>query len=422
MTMKLTKSSIDAAKPPSEPGKRLFLWDSALPGFGVLVLPSGVRTFIFQYRTAEGNTRRYTIGKLSDALTCEQARKIAKCKAVDVHTGIDPMSEKTARRNAITINELFDRYLASPTFDRKAATTKPVDRGRIDRHLRPLLGSQIADQLTADAVRQAQTDIAEGKTAGTFKSGLRGLARVRGGKGTASQAVLILRAAYRWAVSEGILKDNPAGTVKVEAAGQRNTIMGGSADYGKLFTALTTMEAEFQIRKPVADAIRLIALTGARRGEVAGLRWGYVDLAVGMISIPPAAHKAGSRTGKARVITLPAEARVILARQPAGEPTDYVFSPAKGTGPIELAHAWQKVRTKAGLPDNLGLHGLRHSLASHLAMDGASSAELMEVLGHRQASTTQRYIHFAEQARSTLADRAAATAMAGLVSVEGNLK
>ncbi len=375
MAIRLTKLVVDSMEPAKEPGKRVRLWDSTLPGFGVVVLPSGVKTFIYQYRTAEGGTRRYTIGRLSDALTCEQARKIAKDKAADVYAGVDPMGVRVARRNAITVNELFDRYLASPTFARKAATTQPVDRGRIDRHLRPLLGNQIADQLTADVVRQAQADIAEGKTAGRFKCGLRGLARVTGGKGTATKAVLILRAAYSWAVSEGILKDNPAGTVKVEAAGQRNTIMEGSADYGKLFLTLTTMEAEFKIRKPVADAIRLIALTGARRGEVAGLRWGYVDLAAGMITIPPAAHKAGSRTGKARVISLPAEARVILARQPAGEATDYVFSPAKGNGPIELAHAWQKVRAKAGLPANLGLHGLRHSLASHLAMDGASSSE-----------------------------------------------
>jgi len=260
MAIRLTKLVVDSTGPAKEPGKRLFLWDSALPGFGLLVMPSGVKTFIFQYRTAEGSTRRYTIGKLSDALTCEQARKIAKDKAVDVHNGFDPTGVKVSRRNAITVNELFDRYLASPTFARKAATTQPVDRGRIDRHLRPLLGSQIADQLTSDSVRQAQADIAEGKTAGTFKCGLRGLARVTGGKGTAAKAVLILRAAYSWAVSEGILKDNPAGTVKVEVAGQRNTIMEGSADYGRLFSTLASMESEFKIRKPVADAIRLIAL------------------------------------------------------------------------------------------------------------------------------------------------------------------
>ncbi|MBK9026748.1 MAG: tyrosine-type recombinase/integrase [Propionivibrio sp.] len=68
------------------------------------------------------------------------------------------------------------------------------------------------------------------------------------------------------------------------------------------------------------------------------------------------------------------------------------------------------------------LHGLRHSLASHLAMDGASSAELMESLGHKQVSTTMRYIHFAEKSKSTLAERAAATALAGLAESLGKPK
>ena len=86
----------------------------------------------------------------------------------------------------------------------------------------------------------------------------------------------------------------------------------------------------------------------------------------------------------------------------------------KGTGTLSLGPAWPAVRTDAKLPPDLGLHGLRHSIGSQLAMAGASNVELMEALGHKQVSTTLRYIHFAEQARSTLAERAASVAMAGL--------
>lgn len=80
------------------------------------------------------------------------------------------------------------------------------------------------------------------------------------------------------------------------------------------------------------------------------------------------------------------------------------------------------VRKEANFPDNLGLHGLRHSLASHLAMAGASAVELMEAMGHKQVSTTQRYIHFAERARTTLAERAASMAMAGMNEANGKQK
>jgi site-specific recombinase XerD len=74
------------------------------------------------------------------------------------------------------------------------------------------------------------------------------------------------------------------------------------------------------------------------------------------------------------------------------------------------------VRIEANLPPTLGLHGLRHSVASHLTMGGAQAAQIMTAMGHRQLSTVLRYIHFAENARQTLAERAAAVALAGMAA------
>ena len=108
----------------------------------------------------------------------------------------------------------------------------------------------------------------------------------------------MLRAAYSWAVSEGILKDNPAASIKVDQPGHRDTIMAGSEDYARLFNTLVQMENELRIRQPVADAIRFIALTGARKGEVVSMTWSYVDQSAGQVSIPPNKHKTGGRTGK----------------------------------------------------------------------------------------------------------------------------
>lgn len=419
MTVNLTKHAVDSAV---GSGKLSFLWDTGVSGFGLAIYPTGLKSFILQYRTAEGRVRRFTIGKLSETLTVDQARKRAKALFHEIGNGIDPMAEKQKRREAITIDQLLTRYVASPAFTQKAKTTRATDIGRIERHLKPLIGGKHADLLTADSIRKIQNDIKEGKTAGRFKTISRGLAKVTGGAGTADKSVLILRAAYSWAISEGILKDNPAASVKVAQPGQRETIMSGSDDYALLFKTLNKMEVERRIRSTVADAIRLIALTGARRGEVVGLIWEYVDLKSGLITLPPKAHKTGSRTGKPRIIGLPAEAQAIIARQADGEPTDYVFRPSKGEGTLNIAKPWVDVRKEANLPANLGLHGLRHSLASHLAMAGASAVELMEAMGHKQVSTTQRYIHFAERARSTLAERGAAMAMAGMNEANGKEK
>lgn len=408
-----TKTDVD--KLPTK-NTQYFAWADDPKGFGVKIFTSGAKSFIFQYRTREGISRRYTIGKLSDTLTVDQARKVAKELYREVLSGNDPMGHKQQRREAITVVQLLDAYVASPTFAAKAETTRITDNGRIERHLKPLLGNEIADRVTGDRIRKAQREIAAGKTAGTFKTDKpRGLAKVKGGAGTADKSVLVLRAAYAWAIAEGMLNENPAAAIKVAQPGQRETILGDVDEYARLFKAIEEMENQLRIRRPVADAIRLIALTGARRSEVTGLLWRYVDLKAGRIVLPAKAHKTGKRTGKPRVIMLPTEAQAIIARQPGGDdPEAFVFQATKGQGPLTLAKPWYAIRKEAKLPENLGMHGLRHSLASHLAMAGASSVELMEALGHKQISTTLRYTHFAEKARSTLADRAAAMAVAGM--------
>lgn len=408
---KLTKTTVDAAQP--EKKKQVFLWDTEVKGFGLKIFPTGVKSFCFQYRTPEGRTRRLTIGKFSDTLTADQARKRAKDYAFEVHAGRDPMGEKKARRNALTVDELLDLYVNSEAFKGNAESTQATDRGRVDRHLRVLLGKEFADKLTDDQIRKAHREIKEGKTAVRVKTKKRGLAKVIGGEGTANKSIVLLGTAYSWAIENGFAKSNPV-KMKFAPSNTRDTILEDAEDYSRLFVALQKMEDEKRIRSAAADAIRFIALTGARRGEATGLQWQWVDLKRGLITLPPRAHKTGRRSGKPRIIALPVEVQAIIARQPQGEPDDLVFRPAKGTGQMSLGPMWPAVRSEAKLPANIGLHGLRHSVGTHLAMSGASAVELMETLGHKQITTTQRYIHFVEHARSTLAERAASVALAGL--------
>jgi integrase len=294
---------------------------------------------------------------------------------------------------APTVGALLDAYLASQSFADKAPSTQATDRGRIERHLKPLLSRKHVHTLTPGDIRRAFAAIRDGQTATDIKTRKRGRARVKGGPGTARMAVELLRAVFSWAIGESMAKSNPCAGIKTGSTGTRDTIMTGTDDYRRLFQTLDKMEQEFRIRGSAADAIRLIALTGGRRGEIAGLLWQHVDLQKGLLTLPPAAHKTGKQTGKPRIIGLPAAAQVIVARQALGDSGDYVFPPAHGRGPIQLSKLWRKVRVEAQLPTGIGLHGLRHSVASHLAMAGAEAAEIMTALGHRQLSTATRYIH-----------------------------
>ena len=184
-----------------------------------------------------------------------------------------------------------------------------------------------------------------------------------------------------------MIERNPAAGVETGSDGEREAVL-EFADYARLFKTLARMETERRLRPAVADAIRIIAMTGARRGEIAGLRWQHVDLKRGVLKLPAKAHKTGHLTGKARIIALPAAAQEIIARQPDGAAENFVFSRSKSDGPVLLAKPWRNIRTEAGLPEGIGLHGLRHSLATSLAFDGAQAAEIMTSLGHRQMSTT----------------------------------
>lgn len=410
--VKINKSIVDLATPKDA---RYYVWDAEIKGFGVTIWPSGIKSYIFDYRTPEGDKKRFTIGKHGN-VTAEQARVKAKELAAGVVTGTnpDPSGNKQVRRQALSVAELLEAYASSGSFAEKTRATQVSDRGRITNHLIPTLGRIVADQLKPEQVRRAFAEIRDGKTAKDSKTGFRGRSIVRGGEGTARMAIRLLRSALNWAAEEGYLTDNAAKNVSLGSDGVRNVILEDQDQYRRLFETLAKMERERRVRSEVADAIRVIALTGARKGEIAELKWSQVDLKRGLLILSAKHHKTGKRTGKGKEIGLPASAQAIIARQKPGESGEYVFPPASGVGPLSLAKPWLAIRAEAELPEGLGIHGLRHSLASMMAVNGAQAAELMTALGHRQLSTTQRYIHWAQDAKAAMIDRYTAGIAAAL--------
>jgi len=413
ITINLITSSVPAAK-------RYYVWDVSPMGFGLSVFPSGLKSFVLQYRTAEGRARRATIGKVG-SLTPDQARQRALEMLDMIRKGVDPLENKAAARSALTVSDLLDAYLASEAFAEKARSTRETDKGRIENHLRPLLGQKIAAKLTTEEVKKARRDIVSGKTARDEKTGWRARSIVRGGEGAARQSMRLFAAVLSSAVKEGLVSHNPARDIDNGGDRCREVVMRDSDDYRRLFETLTRMETDNRLRPAVANIIRLIALTGARRDEIAGLEWREVDLEKRLITIPPERHKTDRRTNAPRVIGLPVRALDILASLSPEAPTDLVFRPVaidesgriyppsrKGApSRINVTNAWRKIRKEPALPGGIGLHGLRHSLASHMAMQGAQAADIMTALGHKKLATAQRYIHYAQDARVAVAERAA---------------
>ena len=212
------------------------------------------------------------------------------------------------------------------------------------------------------------------------------------------------------------MKANPAENVKTGSDGERDTILEDALAYGRLFKTLDRMEAERRIRRPVADAIRVIALTGARRGEVAGMQWQHVDLRAGTVTLPPARHKTGAKTGKPRIIGLACRGaghhrppagrsarRLRLRARPrrgAAQPHEAVErGPRRG----RAARGHRPARAPALARVSHG-DGGRAGRGDH---DGARAPEH----GDRQ-----KYVHAAQDARQRIAEKAAATALAGMAA------
>ena len=175
--------------------------------------------------------------------------------------------------------------------------------GHIDRHIIPLLGSRKVPSVTRRDIEKFQDQIAAGATKVTVKTKKRGKAVVKGGKGTAARCLNTLGAIFAYAVKLGIRDDNPVhGVVRFQGNAVKKFL---SPDEMK---ALGKAIADAEAGHPQAAAIiRLLAMTGARRNEIAHLQWSWVDLHHGVLRLP------NSKTGE-RLIVLGQAARDLIAR------------------------------------------------------------------------------------------------------------
>jgi hypothetical protein len=261
------------------------VWDAAVPGFGARRQNGKAVAYVLKFRTAEGRQRWYTIGRHGAPWTPDTAREEAKRLLGSVAEGTDPATVKQSKRKAATVAELCDLYLADAEAGRlltrcktsKKSSTLISDRGRIARHIKPLLGSLSVASVTREDVDAFMHAVAQGKTAGKTKTAKRGgLAHVRGGRGTASRTVGLLGAIFSYAARHRMRADNPVRGVMRFADGKRQRRL-SEAEYGALGEALRRAEAQ-SIWPAARAAARFLALTGWRTGEALALRWGEIDL------------------------------------------------------------------------------------------------------------------------------------------------
>jgi integrase len=279
----------------------------------------------------------------------------------------------------------------------KKLSTIATDKGRVERHIKPLLGSMKVAAVTREDIEGFMHAVAEGQTAAMTKTGKkRGLANVRGGKGTASRTVGLLGAIFSYAVRHGMRPDNPVRGVIRFADGKRDRRLTDD-EYQMLGTALETA-ANDQIWPAAIAAARFLALTGWRSGEALGLRWAEIDLSRRTATL------ADTKTGRS-VRPLSHAACDVLRCLTRARDDALVFPATRGEGRMAgFPKLWAKIAKLGGLPTSVTPHTLRHSFASLAGDLGYSEPTIAALIGHKGHTITSRYVHSADAVLLAAAD------------------
>ena len=364
--MKLTDTAIARLRPRK---REYTVWDTRAVGLGVRVRPSGGRSYVLLLDIG-GGTKRVSLGPVG-MRSLEEVRRDCHARRANPEPG-----ERAAPARPVP---LFRDFVAGPWkeahFDRYKPSTQRTARYQLAARLLPAFGAKPLDRIGEAGIRRWFERYS------------------RTAPGNANNVLGRLRQILNFAVACGHIERNPAVGIAFNRR-PRSTRFLSTEEVRRLHGVLDAQTREDGRQQ--ADIIRMLLLTGCRRGEIVGLRWSEVR--DGMLALGDA--KTGPRT-----VPLNRQARAVLDRQPrTGSP--FVFpsplDPARPRGP-DLG-LWYRVRRDAGIED-CRLHDLRHTMASHAVMNGVPVPVVSRLLGHADVQMTLRYAHLADRDIEAAAER-----------------
>ena len=343
------------------------VWDSLVAGLGVRVRPTGGRSYVL-LEDAGGRTRRVSLGPVSLKSVAEARRECHARKA-------EPEAARAPRRVAPLFRDFVEGAWKEAHFEGYKPSTRKGVRSVLDRQLLPAFGSKPLDRITLVQVTHWFDRFS------------------RTAPGNANHALDLLRQIMNFAITRSHIDTNPTLAVKRNRR-QALTRFLSREEIARLHRVLDGQTRNSS--REQADIIRLLLLTGCRRNEILRLRWSEVDRDRLVL--------ADGKTGP-RIVPLNTQARHILQRRPNGG-SPFVFpSPRDPDRPRNRnLPFWYCARREAGIED-VRLHDLRHTHASHAVMNGVPVPLVARLLGHSDVRTTLRYAHLGDREIEAAAER-----------------
>lgn len=393
--MKITEATVKKMTPPSAESGRSYtiLWDREIPGFGVRITAAGVISFVLSYRI-HGRKKRYTIERYP-VLSVEAAREKARKLRGGIQEGRDPLLEKYSGDSEPTFQQLADEYLKHAELIKRAGSLRN-DRGHLAQLL-PKWSKRTVKSITQGDILKLKKEYEA--------------TPVR-----ANRLLALLSTMFNFAAhpDRAWRTDNPVKGIKRNPEVPRDAFL----DVEELARLNKALDAYHN--QSAADAIRLILLTGARKGEVLNADWKEFDFKRGTWT-KPSHHTKQKKTEQ---IPLSDSALALLKKmkpKEAGPLFKGAKEGAKESSRVTLQRPWRQICKAAGLADAIEtmgkrrklirykpkwhVHDLRHTYASYLVSQGVPLYLAGKLLGHTKASTTQRYAHVADEALRNAANR-----------------
>ena len=362
---KLTKRTIEALAPREID---YIAWDNDVPGFGVRVMPSGRKSFVLQYRAGR-RSRRMVLGYVN-VVTPEQARVMAIQHLAALRQGVDPLAERDAGRDAVTVKDLAARFDAEHIAVHLKPSTQKEYRRSLKKFILPFFGNRPIAEVSREEVARFHH-------------------KYRHVPYQANRCLEILSKMFNLAELWGLRPDgsNPRKHIRKYREEKRERFL-SAAELRRVGEVLDETQAEGLEMPSAIAAVRLLILTGCRLNEIMALKWSYVDLGAGTLNLPD------SKTG-AKVVHIGKPAADVLEGIPPLPGNPWVITGKNpGTRLSDLQPCWQRLRARAGLKD-ARIHDLRHTFASAAVAAGQALPMIGKLLGHTQVATTARYAHLA---------------------------